>query len=185
MLRIWPLSMDFTQNYFELMSLPQHYSLNKKALANSYRQLQQQFHPDNFSSSSANEQRLAIQFAAYINTAYQTLKSSVLRAEYLLTLSGETIDHQSTTISDGSFLMLQMEWRESLADIKNLDAALAEDRIEVLTKTVKDEKLALESYFESSFDDNKRELAKEVVAKLHFIEKMLREIDDVESLLFD
>lgn len=178
--------MDITQNYFQLLRLPQKYFFDKNVLSVHYRDLQKQFHPDKYATESANEQRLAVQFAAYINTAYQTLKSSVLRAEYLLSLEGEEVDQQSTTVSDGQFLMLQMEWRESLGDIgvlKDLDAA--EEQLDNLSETVKGEASSLEALFDQHYSSGNFDAAKQTVAKLHFVEKMLREINSLESSLFD
>jgi molecular chaperone HscB len=178
--------MDITQNYFQLLRLPQAYSVDKAALSAHYRELQKQFHPDNFATTSANEQRLAVQFSAFINTAYQTLKSSVLRAEYLLLLVGEEVDHQSTTINDGQFLMLQMEWRESLGDISMIsELVVAEEQLESLSDVVKREALSLEALFDQSYNEKNLEIAKQVVAKLHFVDKMSREIESLEASLFD
>jgi molecular chaperone HscB len=178
--------MDIAQNYFKLLRLPQTYFVDRAELSTHYRELQKQFHPDKFATTSANEQRLAVQFSAYINTAYQTLKSSVLRAEYLLSLVGEEVDHQSTTISDGQFLMLQMEWRETLGDISMLNELdIAEKQLESLSCVVKQESLSLEALFDQSYNEKKIEIAKQVVAKLHFVHKMSREIESLEASLLD
>lgn len=178
--------MDFTQNYFELLDLPQQYSVDKKRLSENYRRLQREFHPDRFASQSSNEQRLAVQFAAYINSAYQALQSSVLRAEYLLTLVGKEVDHQTTTVSDGAFLMLQMEWRETLADIAQVaDVDVAEEQLESLEDTVKHALKEAQSDFESMYAQQDYDAAMKVVAKLHFIEKMSQEIEHRAAALFD
>jgi molecular chaperone HscB len=178
--------MNFTQNYFEILDVPQQYTVDKMQLPEHYRGLLKQFHPDNFSTQSVNEQRLAVQFSAYINTAYQTLMSPVLRAEYLLLLANEPVDHQSTTISDSQFLMRQMEWREALADTRELaDLSLAENQLDDLRQEVKKIADALEQSFNDSYTQGHFSLAKDVVAKLHFVNKMLAEIDSIESSLFD
>lgn len=178
--------MDISQNYFELLRLPQEYFFDKTLLSQHYRELQKQFHPDKYASKSANEQRLSVQFAAYINTAYQTLMSSVRRAEYMLVLQGEEVDHQSTTISDGQFLMLQMEWREALTDIAVLnDLNMAEQELDALADVVNVEAVSLENLFNQYYCDSNFSAAKQVVAKLHFVEKMLQEIERLEASLFD
>ena len=178
--------MDITQNYFELLRLPQEYFFDKTLLSQHYRELQKQFHPDKYANKPANEQRLSVQFAAYINTAYQTLVSSVRRAEYMLVLEGENIDHQATTISDGQFLMLQIEWRESLADIAAVDdLSAAEQELDELAETVKAEASSLENLFNQYYCSNELSAARQVVAKLYFVEKMLQEIERLEASLFD
>ena len=174
------------QNYFQLFSFPETFFIDKNALSVSYRDLQKQFHPDNYASQPLNEQRLAVQFASYINTAYQTLQSSVKRAEYLLQLKGVEVDHQTMTVSDGKFLMLQMEWREGLADIEQLnDADAAEDALDDLTDEVKKVGSVLEEQFNEYYEENNNEEASAAVSKLFFVEKMLQEIERLDASLFD
>jgi len=48
--------------------------------------LQQEFHPDRFASKGDVDKRLAVQTASLINQAYDTLKSPLKRAQYLLEL---------------------------------------------------------------------------------------------------
>ena len=182
--------MDFTQNYFQLLQLPQQYPVDVKQLSERYRELQKEFHPDKFSSQSSSEQRLSVQFASYINTAYQTLKSPVLRAEYLLSLSGQHVDHQSTTISDHGFLLLQMEWREALSAITvsvndTNSEENAEQELDALHKEVNEYLLKTQCQFEQEYNKQCWDEAKQAIAQLHFIEKMLREIITRESTLFD
>ncbi len=178
--------MDFTQNYFDLLGSPRQYEVSLPQISDHYRDLQKQFHPDKFASKSAAEQRAAVQFAAYINTAYQTLKSPVLRAEYLLQLVDEVIDHQNSTISDGAFLMLQMQWRESLGDISMIDDNnLAEENIDALRGEVKKQGATLQNDFNLQYEQQCYKDAKATVAKLHFVEKMQQEIETIESSLFD
>lgn len=178
--------MDFTQNYFELLGVPQQYVIDQLVLSDRYRDLQKQFHPDKCAAKPASEQRAAVQFAAYINTAYQTLKLPVSRAEYLLELVDHSVDQQSTTISDGQFLMLQMEWREDLSDIAGVtDLSVAENKIDSLRVVVKQESVALQQLFYQQYKDLQFDVAKNTVAKLHFVEKMLREIESLEASLFD
>lgn len=179
--------MDFTQNYFDLFGLPVVFLLDKQALASlpqKYRDLQKKFHPDKFASQSANEQRLAVQFAAYINNAHDVLKSPVLRAEYLLQLSGYEFDNQSVTISDAQFLMLQIEWRESLAEIsaiKDLDAA--ETQLDALTDKVTQCNRSLQQDFSNDYLQGNFSDAQQQLSKLQFTEKMLLEIDAQEASL--
>jgi molecular chaperone HscB len=178
--------MDFTQNYFNLFKVPQDFFLDKEVLSANYRDLQKKFHPDKSANKPANEQRSAVQFAGYINTAYQTLLSPVERAIYLLSLMGEEVDDQSTTISDGQFLFLQMEWRESLAEIKtekNIDSV--EKQLESLLLTVRQAFAELEVIFNQQYADKDFLIAKDTIAKLQFVAKMLKEIDSAEAALFD
>jgi len=178
--------MDFTQNYFDLLSMQQDFFIDKEKLSANYRELQKTFHPDKSANKPASEQRTAVQFAGYINTAYQTLLSPVERATYLLSLAGEINDDQSATVSDGQFLFLQMEWRESLAEIKDCtDADSAEEQLDALLIVVKQTFAELEATFNQQCVDKEFLEAKSTVAKMQFVEKMLKEIDSAEAALFD
>jgi molecular chaperone HscB len=180
------IMMDFTQNYFGLLNVPQGFFIDKKILSANYRELQKTFHPDKSASKPASEQRTAVQFAGYINTAYETLLSPVERATYLLSLAGEVIDDQSATVNDGQFLFLQMEWRESLAEIKYDDNADdAEKQLEGLLVTVKQAFTELESAFNQQYIKKEFFEAKNTIAKMQFVAKMSKEIDSAEAALFD
>ena len=176
--------MDFTQNYFDLLKVPQVFFIDKGVLSANYRDLQKTFHPDKSANKPASEQRTAVQFAGYINTAYETLLSPVERATYLLLLAGEVIDDQSATVNDGQFLFLQMEWRESLAEIKsNTDST--EELLEALLVTVKQAFAELEVAFSQQYVGKEFLEAKNTIAKMQFVAKMLKEIDSAEAALFD
>jgi len=178
--------MNFTQNYFDLFNVPSHFYVDKNILSIHYRDLQKQFHPDKAANKPASEQRMAVQFSGYINSAYDTLRSSVLRAEYMLSCEGEVIDEQSVTISDGQFLFLQIEWRESLGDILSLDDNdHAESQLDKLHNTVKKAFSELENSFDQQYTQRCFVDAKATIAKMQFVEKMLKEIDAAESTLFD
>lgn len=71
-------------NHFELFGLVEGFELDTRQLADTYRQLQTQFHPDRFATAPEREQLAAVQRAAQINDAFTTLKAPLRRAEYLL-----------------------------------------------------------------------------------------------------
>ena len=167
--------MDLTQNYFSLFGLSPAFHVDKEKLASQYRQLQKELHPDKFAHKGASEQRLAVQFTSYINTAYQTLKSPLLCAEYLLELEGYPVNSDSLTISDGAFLFKQMEWREQLADLsRDIESSTpVEEELGKLTDEVMAERAGFLSQFQIAYDGHAYTEAKEIVAKLHFVEKMI------------
>lgn len=106
-----------TMNYFELFGLTAQFEQDAQALAETYRGLQMQFHPDKFAAHSERERLQAVQRAAYINDAYTTLKQPLNRAEYLLSLQGVELNAEQQTLKDPLFLMQQMEWREQLEEL--------------------------------------------------------------------
>ena len=177
---------DFSQNYFQLFGLSPSFQVDKQHLSEQYRQLQRELHPDKFASHSASEKRLSVQFAALVNKAYQTLKSPLLCAEYLLELADHPVNSESLTINGGEFLFRQMEWREALAELAAEDiSAEKHSSIEQLTQDVQTEKKKLLSEFDTHYQQQDFDEATEVVAKLHFVEKMLTEIDRLEDDLLN
>ena len=55
--------------------------------------------------------------ASAVNHAYDTLRSPLLRAAYLLKLQGLDSSGENTTVSDMNFLMSQMQLREQLGAV--------------------------------------------------------------------
>lgn len=106
--------MDLATNYFELFGIPVSYSVDKKMLSDSYRELQQRFHPDRFANSSEQERRLSLQMASRINEGNRVLRDPIERARYMLELSGADMGTDGETIRDNNFLLEQMELREEL-----------------------------------------------------------------------
>lgn len=179
--------MDLTQNYYQLFGLPQCFLIDQEELSKRYRQLQRELHPDKFAGKSASEQRMSVQFTSLVNGAYQTLRSPLLSAEYLLELSGHPVNSDNLTVDDGAFLFKQMEWREQLADLSNniksakVSALAVSDELEELMGCVKKEKQQLIEMFERKYNEALYNDAKQCVAKLHFVEKMLANIDHLED----
>ena len=170
-------------NYFELFDLPLQFSLDVAVLSDRFRQLQRQFHPDNFVLSNDAEQLQSVQKAAEINDAYQTLKLPVRRAEYLLTLSGRDIKSEQTTLKDLDFLMQQMEWRETLESIS--DIRDANDELSDFNKKVRKEHCHYLTLLETQLNAKDWANAADIVRKLKFIDKLREEILRLEETLFD
>jgi len=73
-------------------------------------------HPDRFASAPQAEQRVSMQLATLVNEAYQTLKSPLRRAGYLLQLQGVDPEFETNTAMPAEFLADQMEKRERLEE---------------------------------------------------------------------
>ena len=101
--------MNSLPNHFELFDLPQTFAIDLAKLDQVYRRLQGEVHPDRFATGSDSEKRQSLQLATQANDAYQTLKSPLLRARYLLQLKGIETLEESNTAMPASFLMQQME----------------------------------------------------------------------------
>ena len=176
--------MTTTDNFFELFSLPEQFDIDVELLQTRYRDLQRATHPDRFAAAGDRERRLAVQQAARVNDAYQTLKSALPRARYLLQLRGVNVDDDSNTAMDGDFLMQQMELREALsavADAADAHQALADigDRLRELSASLQDDiRRGLAAGDAATLVD-----VADRVRRLMFIERLWQDMAQLESEL--
>jgi len=101
------------QNFFQLFNLPLNYAIDCDLLANRYRELQRQVHPDRFVRADQKAQERAIELSSQANEAYKILKNPLLRAVHLIECLGEPIQLDGKKLSS-DFLMKQMEWHEKI-----------------------------------------------------------------------
>ena len=168
-------------NYFQLFSLPATFSIDKSILSHTYRELQKQYHPDKFVMLSDSERLSAMQKSTEINDAYQTLKNSCARAQYLLLLAGLDIALEQRTLQDTNFLMQQMMWREQIESFTEDD----EDEIEAFSVNIQAQVNELESTIEKQLQQQTLEATADSVRKLKFMLKLQTEIEHIEEKLFD
>lgn len=171
------------QNYFELFGLAPGFELDLDNIAARYRDLQRAVHPDKFANASDQERLLSVQQAAQINEAYQTLKSPLSRARYLLELNGITLDDNDTAM-DPMFLMEQMELRESLAGVRGKPDPFA--ALMSLRDTIEGKEKGFISSLAEAFANGEQtalEGARDTVRKLQFMEKLLSELEELEEEL--
>lgn len=180
--------MDLSENYFALFQLEPSFAVDVTALKAMHRRLQTQCHPDKYAARSAQEQRLAVQTMAYVNQAFDTLIDNVKRAEYLLELAGQANNLENQTHQDNAFLMQQMEWREELADIRQLishDESAVDAKLQSLEASRRNLQRAIEEQFVSLYEDRNFEQCVGPLAKMHFTNKFAKELRAVEDELLD
>ena len=175
--------LDFKQNYFQLFGLPEKFEIDFTVLGSAFRELQAQYHPDHFINKDDKERLVAVQTTGLINEAHETLKSSRLRARYLLKLAGVDFDDEIETASDGAFLMHQMEIREALEEVANALDPLA--RIDDLAQEISGEADALKDDFVEQLEAGNLDLAKEAVLKMKFFERLCQESRQITEKLED
>ena len=169
--------MDFSQTHFALFDLPQSYALDRDKLDAAYRELQNTVHPDRFAARSEAEQRVAMQWATYVNEAYQTLKDPVSRGVYLLRLQGIDAFDASNTKMAPSFLMQQMEWREA---IEGAGAAKDVGVLDTLVEDLRAARRRIEAQLAELVDRaHDYAAASEAVRQLRFMDKLIAEVGDV------
>jgi molecular chaperone HscB len=169
-------------NYFELFQVPVSLHLDTAQLATRYRELQRQFHPDNVAAQSDAIKLAAMQQSVEINSAYNTLKQPLNRAEYLLTLQGVDVRHEQQTVKDTAFLMEQLEWREELDELQQQPDEAAITGFQVRVKRY------YQRYFlllEQQIAETNYLAAADTLRKLKFVQKMKDELDKLEESLFD
>ncbi|WP_064605654.1 co-chaperone HscB [Photobacterium sp. J15] len=170
-------------NHFELFGLPFQFKLDGSLLSTQFRELQRRFHPDNFATSSERDRMMAMQKAAQINDAFQTLKNPISRAEYMLSENGFDIRGESKTLQDPEFLMQQMELREALEDIPDAsDPESALFDFEQQASALYKSQLA---GLEQLLNQESWEQATDAVRKLKFIDKLREEVERLEETLLD
>lgn len=178
--------MDLTQNHFELFGLPTSFDIDPRQLAERYHDLQRTLHPDRFANAGDRERRLSIQRTAQLNEAFQTLKSPLQRARYLLQLKGVNFDDEKDTHLDSAFLMEQIELRETLASLPKADDALA-----AVTGFMQDIHLrehAMEARLQellSQGDPDSLGRAKQTVHEMQFLLRLVQEAEELEEKLVD
>ncbi|MCC4799901.1 co-chaperone HscB [Enterovibrio norvegicus] len=168
-------------NHFELFGLSSQFDLDGSSLSSQFRELQRRFHPDKFATASEQERLLAVQKAAQINDAYQTLSDPVRRAEYLLALNGLELRDETQTMQDPEFLMQQMEMREALEDIADSNEP------DVLLFDFEEKTVAIHQSLlielKDALNSAQWETAAVLVRKLKFLVKLKQEIERIEDRL--
>ena len=170
-------------NPFALFDLPVAFQVDSALLNERYLALQKSLHPDNFSATSAQEQRLAMQKSAEINDALRILKDPITRADSIIAINtGETENPEEKSNNDIDFLMQQMEWRETLENIENRQDT---DELTAFTQEINQIRHAILSELSTALDAQQWNIARAITDKLRFIKKLQTEIERVEETLLD
>ena len=168
------MNIDLTRNYFELFDFSESFEIDQNQLAEKYRALQSELHPDRFANATDQERRLSVQTTAFINEAYSTLKNDLKRSHYLLKLSDITFNADTETSSDGEFLMQTMELHEQVEDAGSSDNPL--EQLDALSKKMKQNQQQLVTQFSAQYKSKELDAAKETALKLQFYERLTNQV---------
>jgi len=166
--------MNLNQNHFELFGLPARFAVDAAALEARYHELQREVHPDRFAAAPEIERRASMQLATRVNEAYQTLKSPLRRAVYILRLRGVDPEFETNTAMPSEFLMEQISWRERIeAGAEKPDSLLR------LQAGLRNESSKIYETLHAQLDERRDdEAASHTARMLMFYEKLAEEIDD-------
>ena len=172
--------MDFNQSYFDIFGLPAAFDLDLNLLSDRFLELQKEVHPDRFVNRTEQEKRLAMQWAALINSASDTLKSPLQRAIYLLRLRGVELAENPQLPPE--FLMRQIELRERLEHIGAGAANL--DELDGFRKEVGGLVRSLEGRFAHALNEDLPR-AETLVYEMQFLNRLLTAANHLEEKLLD
>ncbi|MBC7414243.1 MAG: Fe-S protein assembly co-chaperone HscB [Herminiimonas sp.] len=168
------------QNHFELFHLPALFAIDPAALDRAYHEVQNQVHPDKFSTATDAEKRVAMQWATRANEAYKTLKSPLKRAVYLCELHGVDLEIESNTAMPMAFLIQQMAWREALDEARQTRDVAA---LETLDDALRVMRTAEVAQIAALLDAGDYAGAASTVRQLMFVEKFGEEVAGTFDLL--
>lgn len=161
-------------NFFALFDLPESFDIDLSALAQRYRSLQREYHPDQQTAASAVSQI----DSATINIAYDTLRVVDKRAAYLLSLKQQAIALDQS-IGDIDFLGNALEVREQL------DEANTPEMLDSLRQEVQQWIESLSREFELDYGSEDWPEARDTCRKLAFMRRILDDIDATEDRFDD
>ena len=177
------MSVDFSNNHFELFDLPVSFDVDESKLTERFQTLQRSLHPDRFAAAPAAEKRWSIQAASLVNGAYQSLSDPLTRASYLLELNGISVDEETDTQMDPMFLMQQMELREAIGDAEQADDPF--DELDKVRKELRSGTRDSQARFSAAADSSDWTNARTVVREWQFFNKLAREVKAIEARLDD
>lgn len=148
-------------------------------LAENYHQLQLDVHPDRFASASEQEKMRAVQLSSYLNEAYDTLKSALRRAKYLLSLNEVDVEQVSQSDLSADLLMEQIQLREALDELPMDESALP--ALENFKADVIAKLASREQGFAAELQQGELASAKKIFHEMQFLHKLLAEINSGEE----
>jgi molecular chaperone HscB len=164
-------------DYFALFQLKPQFKIDRQALESAYLTVQQKVHPDMHAQASDADKRVSMQLSALANSAYRTLMNPIQRGLYMCAKNGVDPQLETNTAMPAQFLMQQMEWRETLDDVRDQPSKLDE-----LYKEVEQTRANLLKEVELAIDGaNDFELAAKQLRALLFIDKFSTELEDAIS----
>lgn len=168
-------------NYFELLNIEALFPLDKKILTKHYRELQRQYHPDQFIMASEQEKLAAEKHSAEINEAYKTLCDPVKSALHLVELHHQIEQNQKNSLSP-DFLNKQFSYREYLDDIiESNDCA----KLDAFEEKIKHKQTENEIHLYNMLNEKKWANIMTLIDELRYYNKLVEQIESVQDEQFN
>lgn len=164
-------------DYFALFQIKPQFKIDRQALESAYLTVQKQVHPDLHAGGSEAEKRVSMQMATLANSAYRTLMNPIQRGLYLCAKNGVDPQLETNTTMPATFLMQQMEWRETLDEARD-NASKLEELYAQVEKTKKEVLLEVEQAIDGQ---QNFEVAAQKLRALLFIDKFSVELEEAIS----
>lgn len=155
-------------DHFARLGVTRCFTVDDGQLESRYLALQRRLHPDRFATRSARQRALSMQQATSLNEAYESLRSPLRRAEYLLSLAGGGRDAAASE-SDPEVLVEAMEDREALAEADTTDAIAA------IQGDVAARRETVLAALAGAFDEDRHGEARRLATRLAYLDKLVGE----------
>ncbi len=169
------------KSFFEVFSIAARFEVDLIALADRYRNLQVQVHPDRVADGTEQQKLQAIQAASYLNEAYETLSSPQRRAAYLLQLRGVDVNRVDQSDLSPALLLEQIELRERLEGLPRDESGLTQ--MEQLRVSIEERHLESQEQFAHNIEHENLANAKKRYYEMQYFAKLIAEIDSLEEVL--
>jgi len=157
-------------DHFSRLGLEAIFDLDDGDLKHRYFDLQRRLHPDRFATHTPQERALSQQQATSINDAYETLKDTLSRADYLVHLKGTLVLPEGCNlVNDPELLEEAMELREALAEAESTAQVDA-----LADRAVRDIKTC-ESLLSEAFAEEDLTAACRLTTRLKYLTKLTEE----------
>lgn len=167
------------KNFFQIFSIPEAYDLDPVLLAENYRELQAQVHPDRFANASEAEKLQAVKSTSVLNDAYETLRSPQGRAAHLLQLRDVDVSKVSQSDLSPALLFEQIQLREELEDIPRDEKSL--NKLDHMRKQIEEKVRDCQKLFVKNFNTGQLLRAKSNYYEMQYLFKLLSDMDAIEE----
>lgn len=161
-----------SDNFYAVLGLRETFDVQETRLAERFKALQQQWHPDRFGRSSEEERSRAANMSALINEAYSTLREPATRAKHLLQIRGKE-EHPQL---DPKFLAWVVETREAI-----LEASSNTQRIGRLRREIDEATSKCLAHLAAAFKATNLNQAAAHAAELQYLRRIDSAVADTEE----